>query len=149
MCFSYIVSLQYALGHAPEELSWAKVSHEKSDVFMAGNVVYYVLTKQWLFQDTSIRTAHQMLKQGERSPIPANILNSTDRADQAMVKGIEMMWTHDAEERPKARTVADYMLKELREIEGTKDIGVVRVASIPPLPPNHRYTDSDYEANLG
>lgn len=141
---------QYALGHAPEELDWDAVSQEMADVYVTGNVMYYVLTKEWLFQRTStIRSALQKLKRGERSPIPPDILNSTDRANKAMIKGINMLWTHNVEERPKARVVADYLLKELQEIEGINDIGgVVRVTNIPPLPPNHRFTDSDYERNL-
>mmetsp|Transcript_17266 Transcript_17266/g.26721 ORF Transcript_17266/g.26721 Transcript_17266/m.26721 type:complete len:119 (-) Transcript_17266:135-491(-) len=117
-----------------------------------GNVMYYVLTKKWLFEigGESVGAAMKKLIGGERSPFPENLQNSKNPADKALIEGIELAWIHDASKRPRAREIADIMIRRLEKIEGRKYVGPdsIRV-SIPPLPQDYRYSDSDFEANLG
>ena len=116
---------------------------------MAGNVMFYVLTKEWLYEHFSIDKSYDMLRGGIPPPFPERIANSTNRADLAMMKAISMLWTYEVEDRPSTREVADFLIAELEEIDGRSYRNeVIRVSSIPPLPKNHRYTDSDYHTNL-
>lgn len=59
-----------------------------------------------------------MVLQGKRSEIPDAILNSTNPADQAMMKGIEMAWTQDPGKRPSAKQIADFLYKNLLGLNG-------------------------------
>jgi hypothetical protein len=106
---------------------------------------YYVLTKQWIFEGRLNREAIKLVLEGKRSEYPSHLQNSTDPADQAMMKAIEMAWTQDPRERPPAKEIAEYMRKQLIEINGSDD-SPWRVA-VPPLPPNYRYTTSDWYTN--
>ena len=120
---------------------------EKSDVYTLGNVMYYVFTLRWLFQDvaTGDRAALKIAK-GERSPFPEKLLQSQDRAIRAMRKAIEMCWVHDPEKRPTANDVRKFLQKELKTVLGIEDLGVVRVDSIESLPAGYRYSDNDYNS---
>lgn len=138
---------------APEELfiedgEKRVVLMDKVDVHMMGNVMYYVLTKKWLFEHVTTEEATKLMVQGSRSEFPEDILNSEDLAIQAVVKAINMCWTHDMEKRPAAREVSALLREALETILGTSDLGVVKV-SIPPLPRDYRFTDSDFYVNLG
>ena len=114
---------------------------------MMGNVMYYVLTNQWIFEEYSNSVTEQKIIHGERSNIPAHIQKSTDRATRALLHAVEMCWVHNYKERPTARQVADYIEEELKRIEGVDELGVVRV-EMPPLPKDHRYTDTDFYGNI-
>lgn len=120
--------------HAPEETHDRRVDNAKADDYVAGNVMYYILTNKWIFEGVGNKKSVELLRQGKRSPFPDNIKNSKDPAVQALMKGIKMLWTHNVEERPSARMVSDYLIEELEKITGSKEAdGVVRV-SVPPLP---------------
>ena len=56
-----------------------------------------------------------------------------------------MAWTHKPEERPSARELSKFLKSRILELVADNE-DPIRV-SIPPLPPNYRYTDSDYNAN--
>jgi hypothetical protein len=114
---------------------------------MMGNVMYYVLTNQWLFEGYSNSHTKQMIVRGERSSIPAPIAQSKDRKIQVLLHAIEMCWVHDYKKRPTAREVADYIGGELKQIEGVDKLDVVRIKMLP-LPKDHRYTDSDFYGNI-
>jgi hypothetical protein len=136
---------------APEEFKAykekASIDLAPADVYMAGNIMYYVLTHQWLFQGMSSADASVAIKKGKRSDIPSSIKKSSDPYTRLLVEGIEMCWTHDPRKRLSARAVADYMKKQLAAIEGVEDMGVIKV-EMPPLPSDHRYTDSDFYSNF-
>jgi hypothetical protein len=121
---------------------------DKIDVHMMGNVMYYVLTKKWLFEGLTTEEATTRMAKGRRSKFPKDILASKDPADQAVVKAIAMCWTHEPENRPAAREVSDLLRVALETILGTTHLGVVKV-SIPPLPKKYSYSDSDFYVNLG
>jgi hypothetical protein len=110
--------------HAPEEFNKQPVDLEMADVYMMGNVLYNIYTKEWLFDGEDLfdpgsdheEEKEKMLK-GERSPFPT-YLDTTIRANNAMQWAILQAWVHDPELRPKARYIRDFLLKELSAIEG-------------------------------
>ncbi|CAJ1954671.1 unnamed protein product [Cylindrotheca closterium] len=143
----------YKVIRSPEEIAYklgqtkqSKTLLEKTDVYTLGNVMYYVFTMHWLFQEVSTAVAALKITTGERSPFPESILQSQDRATRAMRKAIEMCWTHDPGERPTAKEVRQFLGKELQAVLGVKDLGIVRVDSIEPLPVGYRYSDSDFNS---
>jgi len=140
----------YKLIRSPEEIA-VKVNRprnrnvllEKSDVYTLGNVMYYILTMKWLFENKGVSKGIKELMQGRRSPFPDRILTSSDRAIRAIRKAIEMCWKHDPEERPSADAVRNFLGNELKAVLGLTELGVVRV-TINPLPEGYRFSDSDF-----
>jgi hypothetical protein len=74
-----------------------------------------------------------------------------------MKEAILMAWTHDLLERPSARDISNHLHAALQQVvkSSTGDDNtsrpvadirkeVVRVDGVPPLPPNHRFTESDF-----
>lgn len=114
---------------------------------MMADVMFYVLTKLWMWEGITTKKAKSLTERGGRPEIPRDILTSEDPAIKAMVKAIKDCWIGNPKERPRSRQISDFLREALRKIEGVEELGVVRV-SIPPLPNNHRYTDSDFYRNL-
>ena len=125
----------------------AELDLPQVDTFMMGNIMFYVLTKLWMWEGITTKEAQKRTEQGERPEIPQSILTSDDPAIKAMVKAVKDCWIPDPKQRPRSRQISDFLREELRKIEGVEELGIVRV-SIPPLPKNHRYTDSDFYDNL-
>eukprot|EP00980_Cylindrotheca_fusiformis_P031109 scaffold25830_cov162-Cylindrotheca_fusiformis.AAC.10 len=141
----------YKLIRSPEEIAFKlkltkqrDIVLEKSDVYTLGNVMYYVFTMHWLFEDLSNEDAVKAVTEGVRSPFPEKVLESQDRATRAMQKAIEMCWTHDSEKRPAADEVRNFLGSELRAVLGVEELGVVRVDSVEALPKDYSYSDSDF-----
>jgi hypothetical protein len=135
---------------SPEEhgAGWMdKLDLPQIDTFMMANVMFYVLTKLWMWEGIATKKAIRLTAQGVRPKIPVDILISEDAATKAMVKAIKNCWIHDPKKRPRSRQVSDYLNEELRKIEGVEELGVVRV-SIPPLAKSHRFTDTDFYDNF-
>jgi hypothetical protein len=138
---------------APEELEaqiFGKetiLSREKVDVYMMGNIFYYLLTNLWIWEGRSNNRAVLMHHAGERSFVPEEILNSTDSATQALLHCVTLCWEHDWSARSNASDVLNYIKTQLQTIEKKSNLGIVRV-SIPPLSTDHRYTDSDFYYNI-
>jgi hypothetical protein len=121
--------------HAPEEASGELSDREKDDVYMMGNVMYYVFTKQWLFINKSVADSINAMLKKKRSAFPSGLDLTTIPANKAMHKAILMAWHHDPRTRLKARDIRDYLLQQLSKIEGktiTPDT-IIRV-SVPPMP---------------
>lgn len=118
-----------------------RIHRDKADVWIMGNILYYVLTKKWLFEGIPTREARQSLINGKLSRIPFQFLNSTNSADRAMVMAIQMAWVYDPHNRPTAREIANFLKKHLDNSTSWR-------VDIPPLPRTHRYTDSDFYRNL-
>ena len=75
-------------------------------------------------------------------------------AYDALREAIQMAWMQDPQQRPSARQISNHLLKAILAIQGTTTgddptniVDMVRVV-VPPLPPNHRYTDSDFNENF-
>jgi hypothetical protein len=114
---------------------------------MLGNVMYSVLTNHWTFEGRTVKEAIRMMRRGQRSHMPPAFLNSNDPAIQAILTAIRSCWKQDPVDRPPARQVADALSQELRRIEQSDILGIVRVY-LPPLPKQFRFTDSDFQKNL-
>lgn len=135
--------------HAPEESMKDTLDTEKADDYTIANVMYYVLTNCWIFEEISAQEGLRYLQQGKRPPFPDHVRESNDPATQALKWAIQMLWTHNVEERPSSRQVADFLLEKLHDITGERPSKnrPVRV-SIPPLPPDWDYDDSDFDSNF-
>eukprot|EP00568_Trieres_chinensis_P003843 CAMPEP_0183316814 /NCGR_PEP_ID=MMETSP0160_2-20130417/56110_1 /TAXON_ID=2839 ORGANISM="Odontella Sinensis, Strain Grunow 1884" /NCGR_SAMPLE_ID=MMETSP0160_2 /ASSEMBLY_ACC=CAM_ASM_000250 /LENGTH=109 /DNA_ID=CAMNT_0025482703 /DNA_START=1 /DNA_END=330 /DNA_ORIENTATION=+ len=108
--------------------------------------MYYILTDKWVFEGHKPEDAIKRMLDGERSPFPTRVSNSSDPAEKVLMEGINMCWTYETEKRPSAGAIADYLLKNIKTIDG--QVGAIVRAEIPPLPSNHRFTESDfYDSN--
>lgn len=152
--FAYVLNLcivQDMKVRPPEELlawmnhSFPPLHFSKVDSYLLGNVMYYALTNQWLFEehDTTQQSVNAILD-GKRSEFPPAIIDISNPAIQTMRKAIEQLWIQDPDERHTAREVSDFLMEELRrDIGAGEDIEKVRVI-VPPLPPGWRHTESDF-----
>lgn len=97
---------------------------DKIDVWMMGNIMYYILTDLYTFErpeNLSNRQAGKLLVNGQRSPYPEYIEYSRDPSHIAMKKALDMAWVQNWRERPSAREISDYLLGELRKITGEEE----------------------------
>jgi len=135
--------LQCASVHAPEERDWKDVDLQKADVYMMGNVMYYVYTKNFLYEGIPDKDALTLLYNGKRSPFPTG-LDTTIPANAAVQSAIQKCWTHDPEQRPTARFIRDSLLKEFSAIVGrpVQPGDDILMVQIPSLPKYYRFTDS-------
>jgi hypothetical protein len=113
---------------------------------MMGNILYYILTKKWIFEKRLNQEAVQSILDGHPTKIPGEILNSTNPATKAMIKGIEFAWVHKPSKRPPAKEIADFLKKQLTLITGNEALDY-RVL-VPPLPPDYDYSDRDFQRNF-
>lgn len=131
---------------APEEQAGrVMMDLEKVDVFLMTDVMFYVLTQKWMFEDITTPEAEKRLGAGGR---PEFGFEPTDPADIAMAKAVTWGWTHKPTERPTAREMSDFLKDALKQIEGRKDDYVVR-APVPPLPKDYDFSDLEFYQNLG
>ena len=113
---------------------------------MMGNVLYYLYTKNFLYEGIPDKYALQMLYSGKRTPFPEG-LDTTIAANAALQSAIRKCWTHYPDHRPSARYIRDYLLREFAAIQGcyvAPGDDLLRV-KLPPLPKNHRYTGSSFD----
>ena len=138
--------MQCASIHAPEEKDRDDVDLPKADVYMMGNVMYYVYTKNFLYEGIPDKDALNLLYSGKRTPFPEG-LDTTIPANAALQSAIQKCWTHYPDQRPSACDIRDYLLKEFSTIVGravsTGD-AILKV-DLPPLPKDHRYTGSSFD----
>eukprot|EP00978_Attheya_sp_CCMP212_P030469 scaffold112105_cov49-Attheya_sp.AAC.2 len=134
------------LVHAPEEITYLPANLEKADIYMMGQVMFYVLAKKWQYEGISVERGLEMLADGKITPFPSG-LDMGVRANAVMKDAILSCYKYDPADRPTARSIRDFLLKELSTMEGrtiAPGDESLRI-TIPPLPNNHRYTDSDME----
>ncbi len=138
-------SLEEHMTHSGD-VSFDGVNPDKVDVWMMGNLMYYMLTDLYTFErprNLSWRDSGKELLAGRRSPLPSHIEESRDPSHVAVRNALDMCWTQKWEERPSARYISDYLLGRLRNITGEEnpDLRVI----LPKRDPNMRGTDSEYE----
>jgi hypothetical protein len=137
---------------SPEEQvgDWkdALVDRTKVDNYMMGNIMYYVLTTHWLFEGDEQEVAINKIANHKRSSMPMKYRFSRDSAIRAIVGAIEDCWGQNPRRRPTSRKISNDLKRQLGRIEKVNDLGIVRV-SVPPLPDDFRYTDSDFVENMG
>lgn len=127
------------------DASFTGTKPDKVDVWMMGNLIYYMLTDLYTFEkpkNLSWKDSGRELLAGRRSPLPEHIAESVDPSHVAVRKALDMCWTQDWEERPSARSISDYLIGRLREITGEEDPDL-RVV-LPERDPKMRNTESDY-----
>eukprot|EP00578_Thalassiosira_sp_NH16_P004699 CAMPEP_0181131732 /NCGR_PEP_ID=MMETSP1071-20121207/30613_1 /TAXON_ID=35127 /ORGANISM="Thalassiosira sp., Strain NH16" /LENGTH=505 /DNA_ID=CAMNT_0023218007 /DNA_START=76 /DNA_END=1590 /DNA_ORIENTATION=+ len=117
---------------------------DKVDVWMMGNIIYYMLTDLYTFekpQNLSWRDSGRELLAGRRSPYPEHIAKSKDPAHVAVKQALDMCWVQKWQERPSARSISDYLMGQLKEITGEEnpDVRVV----LPERDPNQGSSESD------
>ena len=119
---------------------------DRIDVWMMGNLIYYVLTDLYLFekpQYLGTRRTARALVAGERPAVPARIRDGGDPSHRAMLQALDSCWRQRWQERPSARSIADYLLRALRSITGEENPDL-RV-TLPERDPEQRHTESDFE----
>ena len=104
---------------SPEEYNYQEET-EKVDVYSLGNVFYTILTDEIPFDDVSDMQAVKDIKNGIRAKIPPRLLTSEDPVDIALRTVVEQTWRQEPQDRPRARTLADYLAKELEKIANVK-----------------------------
>ena len=119
---------------------------DKVDVWMMGNLIYYMLTDLYTFEkpkNLSWKQSGKELMAGRRSTYPEHIRDSSDPSHIAIKEALSMCWTQRWQDRPSARFISDYLIRELKEITGldNPDFRVV----LPKRNPNQRSTESDYD----
>ena len=148
MCACTIITQEY-LWRAPEESESETdlLDLKKIDVWMMGQTMFYVYTKNWLYEGIPEKKALALFHQQKLSIFPKH-LDTSIPANAAMHTVITQCWAHDPEDRPSARQVRDFLLQELSTILGRTvgplDTDILRV-DIPPLPKNHRFTGSSMD----
>lgn len=121
------------------------VDHPQS----ANNVVifqmlYNTLTKKYVFEGITTAYARNKILKGRLARIPAAFEDSKEPSDQAMIQAIRMAWTFNPDDRPSARQITDYLRSHIAD---TTDDSFWRV-SVPRLPSNYRYTESEFINDL-
>lgn len=123
---------------------------DKVDVWMMGNLIYYILTDLYLFEkpkNLNWRDAGRELIAGRRSPLPEHISKSKDPAHLAVRKALDMCWAQDWKQRPPARAISNYLLDQLREITGEDDPDLRIV--LPERDPKQTHSESDFSIHGG
>ena len=126
----------------------APVKPDVVDVWMMGNVIYYILTDLYTFEKpknlSAIQSGRELIA-GRRSPYPKRIAESDNLSHVAMKKALDMCWTQDWTKRPSARKISDYLIGRLRAITGEADPDL-RVV-LPKRDPDQKGTDNDYKVH--
>ena len=129
----------------PRDPNFKPDKPDKVDVWMMGNLIYYMLTDLYTFEEPknlSWKDSGKELLAGRRSPYPKHIKKSNDPSHVAIKKALDMCWVQDWEERPSARSVSDYLIGQLKKITG-EDNPDFRV-TLPERDPNQGSSESDY-----
>jgi len=124
-----------------------KVDFTKIDTYSLGNIMWYVLTKHWMFEGEHVKQVSKKVRKGKRPAFPPRIPKSRDPAIVAIRKAIIDCWTHDPDDRPTSLEVRDFLKDTLNNITDVEELGVVRVA-IPPLLNDFRHTSTDFYESM-
>ena len=104
-----------AKNRSPEEYAYT-VETEKIDIYSMGNIFYTILTDQEPWEEVSEKKAQAAVVKGVRPEVPQIIEDSSDPVDKAIRNVMYKCWKHKANDRPRAREVADYLAKQLSEL---------------------------------
>lgn len=152
ICFdSMAFSSDNYIIHAPEERDENEVDLTKADVYVMGHVMFNVYAKTWLYEGIMEPEALDMLYAGKYTPFPSHI-DTTIPANAAMQAAILQSWTHDPKQRPSARSIRDFLLKELSVMvsHSVQPGDAILQVLVSPLPKHHSYTGTSMdEANVG
>ena len=90
---------------APEEYAYAE-ENEKVDVYSLGNVLYFLLTQEEVWDDFDNKKIYELVMAGKRPKFPPQIKESEGIFEKHMMRAIENAWIHRPEDRPGALEVA-------------------------------------------
>jgi serine/threonine protein kinase len=100
---------------SPEEYAYMRET-EKVDVYSLGNILYFLLTKDFPWDDLPTKETAEKVKSGKQPRIPAEILESKHPYDKYMVEAMQMCFTHDQVKRPSAKQVALKLADGIKEL---------------------------------
>eukprot|EP00562_Extubocellulus_spinifer_P017090 CAMPEP_0178606380 /NCGR_PEP_ID=MMETSP0697-20121206/37056_1 /TAXON_ID=265572 /ORGANISM="Extubocellulus spinifer, Strain CCMP396" /LENGTH=126 /DNA_ID=CAMNT_0020244833 /DNA_START=62 /DNA_END=442 /DNA_ORIENTATION=- len=86
----------------------------KSTVISMGNIFYALLTEYWPFEGMEEKKAQEMILSGERPHVDAELLNSKDSADVALIEAMRMCWRQDPIDRATATDVKQYLTAAMK-----------------------------------
>ncbi|KAL7530750.1 hypothetical protein ACHAWF_003494 [Thalassiosira exigua] len=142
---------KYTKQRAPEEFLNGKKKHtirrNQVDVWMLGDVMYYVLTKKWVMEGHTNKETLEWYKKGKHSTISTALLQSAHPAHKAMIKAVKMAWTFDPNLRPSARAISDVLEEALISINKGKSDAPWRV-QVRQLPDNYWVDDVSLDTTL-
>mmetsp|Transcript_25037 Transcript_25037/g.54209 ORF Transcript_25037/g.54209 Transcript_25037/m.54209 type:complete len:423 (-) Transcript_25037:270-1538(-) len=110
---SYFVGRNPGKFRSPEEYSNAGQT-EKVDIYSMGNIFYALLTEYWPFEGMEEKKAQEMILSGERPHVDAELLNSKDSADVALIEAMRMCWRQDPIDRATATDVKQYLTAAMK-----------------------------------
>ena len=87
------------------------------DVYALGNIFYMLLQGDWPFYDVPQQVAMELVKNGTRPSVYADIWFSTDPVDVALKEVMIMCHEQNATERATARTVEEYLIRAMRQLD--------------------------------
>lgn len=87
------------------------------DVYALGNIFYMLLQGDWPFYDVPQQVAMELVKNGTRPSVYADIWFSTDPVDVALKEAMIMCHEQNATERATARTVEEYLIRAMRQLD--------------------------------
>ena len=87
------------------------------DVYALGNIFYMLLQGDWPFYDVPQQVAMELVKNGTRPSVYADIWFSTDPVDVALKEAMIMCHEQNATERATARTIEEYLIRAMRKLD--------------------------------
>jgi len=112
---SYRVVRNPGTFRSPEEYLYVDQS-EKIDIYSMGNIFYSLLTENWPFENEEEVEARVRIKEGNRPAIDSMFLQSKDLSVSTLLKGIEMCWKQNPDERSSAEDLAHYFTSQIQKI---------------------------------
>jgi serine/threonine protein kinase len=109
--------LQFKKNRSPEEYLYVEET-EKVDIYSLGNIFYFLLVGERVYSELHNDEVYDLVKKGERAPIPSKFTTSDDPVYKAIIKAIEMCWIQDPEDRATSKEVAKYLTAMSKAIVG-------------------------------
>jgi hypothetical protein len=100
---------------SPEEYGY-KLETEKVDVYSLGNVLYFLLTREYPWNDHDVKEVYEKVLNEKRPRMPEKIVKSKDPFHKYMIEAIQMCFVHDPIKRPSAKMVAEKLAAGLDEM---------------------------------
>jgi hypothetical protein len=102
---------------SPEEYNY-EIETEKVDVYSLGNILYFLLTKEFPWNGFASKEVYARVKSGRRPEIPLGNRKSHHPFDRYMIEALKMCYTQNQIQRPSAFEVAKKLQEGLAELKG-------------------------------
>jgi serine/threonine protein kinase len=87
------------------------------DVYSLGNIFYMLLQGEWPFNDVPLDTAYNLVKNGTRPSVYADVWYSDNPVDIALKGAMIMCHEQNATIRSSAREIEKYLIKKMSELD--------------------------------